>query len=414
VRRAAYGPLLLVLFGQAARALVRHKGRSALTMLGIAIAIAAVVWVVALGRESASRYAALLEGLGDNLVWVEAGARNAAGVRTGAKTATTLTLGDMEAIAREVPLVEKVSPQIDGTVQLVSARSNWTTRSRGISAAYLPIKRFDVARGGVWTDEDLATARNVLVMGETVRKQLFAEDDAVGQVVRVNGQPFTIVGLLAPKGQSAMGQDQDDVVMVPYTTAIKKLRPLGMAWVDDIVCSAVSPEAVVPAAAVITSVTRQRHRIGPSQDDDFNIRHPEDVVNAQLEASETFSRLLIAVASVSLLVGGIGIMNVMLASVTERTREIGVRLAVGATPGAVMLQFLTEALLLSIAGGAAGFGASVAGASLIGRVVGWSLSIPLEAVAVALFVSSSVGVFFGFVPARRAAALDPIEALRTE
>jgi putative ABC transport system permease protein len=414
MRRAAYAPLLLVLAGQAGRSLVRNKGRSALTMLGIAVAIAAVVWVVALGRESASRYAALLEGLGDNLVWVEAGTRNSSGVRTGAKTATTLTLGDMEAIARDVPLVRRVSPQIDGTVQLVSPRSNWTTRSRGIAADYLPIKRFAISRGGTWTEEDLASARNVLVMGETVRAQLFGDDEAVGQTVRMNGQPFTVVGLLVPKGQSATGQDQDDVVMVPYTTAIKKLRPVGMTWVDDIVCSAASPETVAPAAVQIMDVMRERHRIAPGQDDDFNIRHPEDVVNAQLEASETFSRLLIAVASVSLLVGGIGIMNVMLASVTERTREIGVRLAVGATPAAVMLQFLTEAVLLSIAGGAAGFGVSVAGVSIIGRSVGWSLSIPIEAVAVALVVSTTVGVFFGFVPARRAASLDPIDALRAE
>ncbi|HEY8077307.1 MAG TPA: ABC transporter permease, partial [Labilithrix sp.] len=215
MRRALNGPLFVALTEQATRALLRHKGRSALTMLGIAIAIAAVVWVVALGRESASQYAALLEGLGDNLVWVEAGTRNAAGVRTGAKTATTLTVGDMEAIARDVPLVQRVSPQIDGTVQLVSTRSNWTTRSRGISAAYLPIKRFAIARGAAWTDEDLAAARNVLLVGQTVRKQLFGEDEALGQLVRVNGQPFTVVGLLAPKGQSATGQDQDDVVMVP-------------------------------------------------------------------------------------------------------------------------------------------------------------------------------------------------------
>jgi putative ABC transport system permease protein len=187
-----------------------------------------------------------------------------------------------------------------------------------------------------------------------------------------------------------------------------------MTWVDDIVCSAVSPADVGPAAASITQLMRQRHRIGAGQDEDFNIRHPDDVVNAQLEASETFSRLLVAVASVSLLVGGIGIMNVMLASVTERTREIGVRLAVGATPRAIMMQFLTEAILLCLAGGAAGFGVSVAGASVIGRSVGWSLSIPTEAVAVALLVSTSVGVFFGFVPARRAAALDPIDALRAE
>ncbi len=405
---------MLVLFGQAARALLRQKGRSALTTLGIAIAIASVAWVVALGNESAARYAELLRGLGDNLVWLEAGTRNAAGVRTGSKSAPTLTLGDMEAIAREVPLIQRISPQVDATVQIVSEHSNWTTRSRGVAPDYLVIKRFEIASGRGFVEEDISGARPVLLVGRTVRERLFGLEDPIGALVRVNGQPHEIIGLLVPKGQSASGQDQDDQLMVPYTTALKKQRAVGIVWLDDIVCSAASPDAVAPAAEAITRLMRERHRIGPEMEDDFNIRHPEEIVKAQLEASATFSTLLMAVACVSLLVGGIGIMNVMLASVSERTREIGVRLALGATGFAILLQFLSEAVLLSAIGGGLGVLVSVVGASAIGRSLGWTLTIPLEAVAVAIVVSTTVGVVFGYLPARRAARLDPIAALRDE
>jgi putative ABC transport system permease protein len=404
--------LALVLFGQALRSLLRHKGRTSLSAIGIAIAIAAVVWVVALGQEGSARAKALLQDLGDNLVWVEAGSRNVAGVRTGAKSTNTLTLGDAEAISREVGLIQRVSPQIDGSVQIVSARSNWSTRSRGVAPAYLTIKRFGIAAGALFTDEDIGSARNVLVMGQTVRERLFGTESPVGQLVRMNGQPFEVIGLLAPKGQSATGQDQDDVVMVPYSTANRKLRPVGQTWLDDIVCSAVSPEAVAPAVAEITSLMHERHHIQEGQDDDFNIRHPEEVVKAQMAATDTFSTLLFSIASVSLLVGGIGIMNVMLASVTERTREIGVRLAVGATERAVTLQFLVEAVLLCMAGGIIGLIISVAGSSALGRAVGWSLTIPPESFVLAFVFSALVGVVFGYLPARRAARLDPIEALR--
>jgi putative ABC transport system permease protein len=413
-RRASFAILAFVLFGQAARALARHKGRSALTTLGITIAIAAVSWVVALGRESAARYADLLSGLGDNLVWVEAGGRNVAGVRIGTNTSNTLTVADRDAILREVPLIARSSPQVDASVQIVSDKSNWMTRGRGISQDYLPIKRWEIQAGSVFSDDDLAQARNVILLGQTVRERLFGEEDPIGKVVRVNGQVYEVTGLLKAKGQSASGSDQDDTVMLPFTTALRKLRPPGQIWVDDVVCSAISPAAVKPAAEQITTLMRERHRIQPGMDDDFNIRHPEEVVKAQLEASETFSMLLMVVASVSLLVGGIGIMNVMLASVTERTREIGVRLAIGATDSAVLLQFLAESVLLSALGGAAGVLASVLGASMIGRSLGWTLSVPPEAVGVAVVVSTVVGIVFGYLPARRAARLDPIVALRSE
>lgn len=300
-----FAALVLILCGQSLRSLARHKGRTALSAIGIAIAIAAVVWVVALGRAGAERATALLQDLGDNLVWVEAGSRNVAGVRTGAKSTSTLTLGDADAIARDVKQIENISPQIDGTVQLVSARSNWTTRSRGIAPAYLKIKRFALRSGEVFTDEEVGSARNVLLMGETVRAALFGDEDALSQPVR-------------------------------------------------------TPEAV------------------------------------------------------SLLVGGIGIMNVMLASVSERTHEIGVRLAVGATSRAITLQFLVEAVVLSMLGGTVGLAISVAGASALARAVGWSLTIPPESFVVAFAFSAAVGIVFGYIPARRAAQLDPIKALRSD
>ncbi|MBX3232981.1 MAG: ABC transporter permease [Labilithrix sp.] len=414
MKRPHVAVLVLVLWGQAARALFRNKGRSLLTSVGIAVAIAAVAWVVALGDESRARYTLLLHNLGDNLVWVEAGGRNIAGVRTGSKTTTTLTVADMEAIVREVPLIERSSPQVDAQVQIVSERSNWRTYARGVARDYLPIKRWEITAGSVFTEDDVTQARNVILIGETVRKQLFGADDPIGAIVRVNGQVYEVIGLLKPKGQSASGSDMDDTVMVPYTTALTKLRPPGSAYIDDIVSSAVSPEAVVPATNAIVALMRERHRIAEGMDDDFNIRHPEDIVKAQLEASETFANLITAVALIALLVGGIGVMNVMLASVSERTREIGVRLAHGATEFAILLQFLTESVLLAAFGGALGIGLSVLGASAIGHAVGWSLAIPADAVVLAMGVSAAVGVLFGFVPARRAARLDPIVALRAE
>jgi putative ABC transport system permease protein len=406
--------MALVLVLQALRSLARHKGRTMLSAVGIAIAVAAVVWVVALGRAGQDRAAALLLGLGDNLVWVEAGSRTVSGVRTGSKSTPTLTLDDVAAIQREVPQIDRISPQVDGSVTLVSAHSNWTSRSRGVSPDYLLVKRFEVQSGAVFGEEDVSAARNVLLMGQTVSQALFGAESPVGELVRMNGQPYEVIGLLAPKGQSATGQDQDDVVMLPYTTAVRKLRPPGQAYLDDIVCSATSPQAIAEAVTAITALLRERHRIRPDAEDDFNIRHPEEVVKAQMAANETFSTLLLSIASVALLVGGIGVMNMMLASVSERTREIGVRLAVGATTTAITTQFLLEAILLSILGGALGMVVSLAGASLIGKAVGWALPIPFESFAFALAVSSAVGVVFGYLPARRASRLDPIEALRSD
>ncbi|MFI5298162.1 MAG: ABC transporter permease [Polyangiales bacterium] len=403
-----------VLVREAVRAVLRHTSRSALAVLGITIGIAAVVWVVAIGRAGAQRSEEQLRALGDNLVWVEAGSRNVAGVRTGTHGTTSLTLEDANAIRDEVSRIMLVSPQIDGSGVLISSERNWAARYRGIAPSYLAIKRWEIAEGNAFTDDDVDHAAAVCLIGQTVRDKLFGKADAVGELVRIGINSFEVVGVLAPKGQTATGQDQDDTVMLPYTTVQKRLRGRGYEWLDDIMRSADSASGVAVAAAQISALLRERHQIRSDADDDFNIRHPEEIIKAQLEAAETYARLLIAIAAVALLVGGIGVMNVMLASVAERTREIGLRRAVGAQQGAVQVQFITEAIVLTGFGGLLGIGISLAGAVALERLLGWPMPIPPQAFVLALSFSIGVGVTFGFYPAWRASRLDPIEALRSE
>jgi putative ABC transport system permease protein len=405
--------LIVLVFG-AVRAVLRHKMRSGLTSLGLTIGVAAVVWVVAIGRAGSARAEAQLHDLGDNLVWVEAGSRAVNGMRTGPRGTDTLTVGDMEAIRAGVPLIKSVSPNIDGTVFVIHGSHNWTTRYRGVSGDYLDIKRWQIAEGARFTEDEENRAANVVLIGATVKAQLFGEEHAVGETIRVGLQPYEVVGVLAAKGQSGSGQDQDDTVMFPFRTALRKLHPKSVTWLDDILCSAESPEAVEPAVAQIQEILRQRHHIGPGEDDDFNIRRPEEVIKAQLQTSQTFSLLLTCIASVALLVGGVGVMNVMLASVAERTREVGVRLAVGATPFAVQLQFLIEAVVLCLFGGMAGVALSIVGEYVLQRILKWPLSVAPEALVLAVSFSAAVGVVFGFYPAWRASQLDPIEALRRD
>jgi putative ABC transport system permease protein len=405
---------VLLLAGEAVRALYRHKLRSALTTLGIMIGIAAVVLVVAVGRAGSAKAEAQLENLGDNLVWVEAGSRTVTGLRSGSRGTNTLTLDDMDAIRQNVDGVKAVSPSIDGRVLVRYQRNNWTTGYRGVDPSYLDIKKWSVAEGAPFSDQDNENASSVCILGQTVRTRLFGDGPAVGQEIYIAAQPFLVVGVLAPKGQSAMGTDQDDTMMMPYGAAQKKIRGKGLTWLDDILCSAESTDAVGPVADQITDLLRQRHRIAAGQDDDFNIRRPEEVIKAQIQTNQTFSLLLFTIASVSMLVGGIGIMNVMLASVAERTKEIGLRLAVGASEGAVQLQFLTEAVVLSLFGGLLGVGASLGGSMGFERFLGWPMPIPMQAVGLAIAFSAAIGVFFGFYPAYRAAKLDPIVALHQE
>ena len=394
------------------RALLRNKMRSLLTVLGITIGIAAVICVVAIGTAGQAQVARQLGNLGDNYVWIEAGGRNVNGVETGAHTTPTLTVGDAMAIKSQVSLIRLVSPNLAASAQLVYGNQNWNTAWRGVSPAYFDIKRWYPQAGAIFSEEDVANAAGVCVIGKTVRDQLFGAENPVGKVIRLGKLPCKVVAILEPKGLSLSGQDQDDQVILPYTTAQKKLK--GTIWLDDIVGSAVSQGAVKLAGEQAAAVLRDRHHLSPGEADDFSIRNPEDLIQAEMATSRSLAMLLIAVASVSLVVGGIGIMNVMLVSVTERTREIGVRLAVGATEEAIQFQFLGESVMLSLVGGGAGVLTGIIGSYVIGNVLGWAMEISPLSIAEAVAFSVTVGLFFGFYPARKASMLNPAEALRYE
>src|SRR5467141_891585 len=393
-------------------ALLRNKMRSVLTVLGITIGIAAVICVVAIGKAGQARVQQQLNNLGDNFVWIEAGGRAINGVRTGTHDTKTLVMADAIALKNQVSLIKSVSPNVDDPVQVVYGNQNWHTSYCGVSPEYFDIKRWYVDQGAIFSQDDVDRSADVCTIGRTVREQLFGVEDPIGKVIRVNNLPCKVVATLHPKGLSLDGKDQDDTIILPYTMAQKKLK--GITWLDDILCSAVSQDAVKIAGQEATAVLRDRHHLRPEEGDDFNIRNPEDIIQAQLEASKTLTILLIAIASVSLIVGGIGIMNVMLVSVTERTREIGVRVAVGATEEAIQLQFLGEAIMLSLVGGTAGVLFGILGSYLVGQTLHWQTEMSLESVAVAAFFAIAVGVFFGYYPARKASLLDPIEALRYE
>ena len=401
-----------VLLQSALVALLRNKMRSVLTVLGITIGIAAVICVVAIGKAGQAQVEQQLNNLGDNFVWIEAGGRAVNGVRTGTHGTKTLTFADAVAIKNQISLIKSVSPNVDGPVQIIYGNQNWFTGFRGVTPEYFDIKRWYVDQGAAFSQDDVDRAADVCAIGRTVRDQLFGVEDPIGKVMRVKDLPCKVVATLHPKGLSVSGQDQDDTILMPYTTAQKKIK--GTTWLDDILCSAVSQAAVKVAGQEAAAVLRDRHHLRAEEEDDFNIRNPEDIIQAQLEASRTLTVLLIAVASISLVVGGIGIMNVMLVSVTERTREIGVRVAVGATEEAIQLQFLGESVMLSLVGGAAGVLFGVVGSYLVGQTLRWPMQMSLESVVIAAVFSIAVGVFFGYYPARKASLLDPIEALRYE
>jgi putative ABC transport system permease protein len=396
------------------RALARNKVRSGLAMLGIAVAVAIVITVIALGRASIAASEAELDKLGDNLVWVEAGSRNAAGVRTGSHGMTTLTARDADAIRQEIALIRDVSENVDGGFQVVSREHNWQTRWRGVAPSYQEIKRWDIALGRFFDDDQTEHAARVIVIGETVRRELFPGSDPIGEIVRIRGLGFEVIGVLAPKGPSATGQDQDDTVMMPWTTAMKRIVGKDQTWLDDILCSARSTDAIAPATAQIEELLRQRHHLEPGAEDDFNIRHPEELLQARIKTSKTLRLLLLALAGIAMVVGGIGVMNVMLASVSQRITEIGLRSAIGARPAAIQLQFLGEAVALSLLGGALGVGLGEVSGYIFEDKLGWQLAMSPGISAIAVGVSVVAGVVFGLYPAVRAARVDPIVALRTE
>ena len=412
------GPVFTIplnLFGrEAVKSLARNKLRSALSAIGITIGIAAVVCVVAIGTAGSLQAEQQLRNLGDNLIWIEAGSRNINGVRSGSHGMSSLTMGDAEAISSSVPYIKSVSPNVDGTVLAASGNRNWTTHYRGVTPEFLDIRRWKLAEGAPFTGSDVRHAANLCLVGQTVRQELFGPGEGVGKDIRINNQIFRVVGVLEPKGQSATGQDQDDAIILPYTTVQKKLRGKGFTWLDDIMCSADSLDDAGPAISQISALLRERHHILPGMQDDFNIRHPEEVIKAQIAAKRTLTLFLVSIASIALLVGGIGIMNVMLVSVSERTREIGIRLAIGATTRAIQIQFLGEAVMLSLFGGLLGVFLGAAASFIIGHTVGWPMSIPAEALIVAPLFAAATGIFFGVYPAWRATQLDPITALRRE
>jgi putative ABC transport system permease protein len=400
------------LFRMAAGSIVKNKMRTMLTMLGIVIGVGAVIIMVAIGNGAQTQIKNQIGNLGTNLIVVTAGSSAAGGASQGAQSFNRLKVEDVEKIRSQATLLAGVSPVIVTRTQLVAPTGNWRTEVNGVSTDYLSIRNWNVASGDAFTDEDVSAKRNVVLIGATVAKNLFADADAVGAEIRIGKSPFTIIGVLASKGQTATGSDQDDVVIIPYTTAQTRLS--GFSFLGQILASANSPDVLPAAQEEVKTIMRDAHGLAGGMPDDFTVRDQTAIAQAATSTSSVMTSLLAAIASVSLVVGGIGIMNIMLVSVTERTREIGIRMAVGARGGDVMLQFLVESVVMCLVGGLIGLGVGAGGASLVGRFTGWSVSTPASAVLLAVGFSAAVGIFFGFYPARKAAALDPIQALRFE
>lgn len=398
--------------GVALDALRENKMRSLLTALGIIIGVAAVISTVAIGQGASEQVQEQIRNLGDNIVFIAAGSVSTAGVRMGSQATKTLTLGDAQAILQQVSTISRVSPGVGAGAQVVYGNQNWFTRVRGVSPEYMQIRRWPVENGGNFSQRDIDVAANVCLVGKTVVQQLFGDQDPVGKIVRVQNIPFRVIGVPASKGQSPFGQDEDDALIMPYTTVQKKIS--GIDWLQYIMASANSPSDMDLAQKQIAVLLRQRHHLRPAEEDDFIIRSPMDLAQAQVQTSRILTLLLASIASVSLLVGGIGIMNIMLVSVTERTREIGLRMAVGATKKAIELQFLCEALVLSMIGGMLGILVGMTSSYVISHIFQWTTLLSTYSVAIAVFFSAGVGIFFGFWPARKAARLDPVEALRYE
>jgi putative ABC transport system permease protein len=405
---------LFLTFKVALRALGRNKLRSSLTMLGIIIGVGAVIAMVGIGQGASSSIQSQIANLGDNMLFVQSGSMNTGGMRGGAGSTNTLTPEDADAIERECPSVRAVSPGVRANGQLVFGNQNWVASSgiQGTNEKFPDIRRWPLASGEFFSEGDVRTANRVCVIGKTVADNLFAGTDPIAQTLRIRNLPFRVIGVLSVKGQNQYGQDQDDTVIVPYTTAQKKM--LSISYINQVMVSAVSPVATFTAEKQITELLRQRHRLGPNQENDFFVRNLTDVADAADQSSKIMTNLLASIAGVSLLVGGIGIMNIMLVSVTERTREIGIRMAIGARSGVIRRQFLIESITLSVVGGIIGVAVGVGASIIISKTLNWpTLVSPVSIIASVVF-SVFVGVAFGYYPARKAAALDPIDALRYE
>jgi len=399
----------------AIKALQSNKMRSALTMLGVIIGVAAVIAMLAVGTGASQRIADQIQSMGSNLLIILPGSITSGGVRMGAGAQPTLTLRDADAIKKECSAVIYVAPVLGGAAQVVNGHTNWSTGIQGTTADMLSVRDWPLSSGRAFTDPDIRSATKVCLLGQTVVDNLFGAEDPVGQVVRIKNIPFKVVGVLAVKGQSAVGQDQDDTVFIPVTTAQKRLFGTSFpGMVRTIMVEARSLEEMDAAQQQIEGLLRQRHHLSQKQDDDFTVRNLTQFLETAEQSSRVMTLLLGAIASVSLLVGGIGIMNIMLVSVTERTREIGIRMAVGAKTKAIRRQFIAEALTLSMMGGIAGTVGGVAVSKIISALAGWSTVISPFSIILAFGFSAMVGIFFGYYPAYKASLLDPIMALRYE
>ena len=399
-------------FNVALRALRRNKLRSVLTALGIIIGVGAVIAMVGIGNGAKAQVEAQIASLGQNVILIFSGSTTSSGIRTGWGGAGTLKIEDAEAIRREVPGVIGVSEEVVSTTQVAAGNQNWFTRIYGESADYFDIRQWPLADGAPFTSQDVRSANKVCVIGGTTATQIYGNENPIGQILRIKEVPFTITGVLMPKGLSTQGVDQDDIVIMPYTSAMK--RVIGGTTLRNINVQVGDPQQLEAAQQQIISLLRQRHNIRPGRDDDFTVRNQQEIAQAATATSRVMTLLLGAIAGVSLLVGGIGIMNIMLVSVTERTREIGVRMAVGAHGSDILTQFLIEAVTLSSVGGLIGIVCGIGASKILSAYASWPTLISISSIAIAFLFSAAVGIFFGFYPARKAAALDPIEALRYE
>jgi putative ABC transport system permease protein len=401
-----------VLVKVAADSILKNKMRSALTMLGVIIGVGSVILMVAVGAGARSRIQEQVEKLGTNMIVVTAGAGSQGGVSQGARSFNRLTLDDADKLRRESALLTAVSPVVVAPAQAVGGQGNWRTAINGVAVDYQVIRDWAVSAGRFFDPDDVRANRKVAVLGRTVAEALYPDQDPVGQEIRLRDVPFEIVGVLAGKGQTATGSDQDDVILAPYTTV--QVRLAGRSFIAQILAGTASRGDIPAAEADVRAVLRESHRLSPGEGDDFTVRDQADLAEAATATTEVMTVLLAAIAGISLLVGGIGIMNIMLVSVTERTREVGIRLAIGARGSDVLTQFLVESTVMSLFGGLLGVALGFLSAKLLSQLTGWSTVVSPAAVAVALGFSAAVGIFFGFYPARQAAALDPIEALRYE
>ncbi len=397
------------------RALWVNKMRSALTMLGIIIGVGAVIAMVAVGSGASRKISEQISSMGSNLLIILPGSTSAGGVRMGAGSQPTLSMGDADAILKECPAVSEVAPTLGGVAQIIYGHMNWSTGVVGTTPGMLAVRDWELSGGRPFTQQDVKSATKVALLGQTVVENLFGDQNPVGQTIRIKNVPFTVIGVLAEKGQSAQGQDQDDTVMIPVTTAQKKLFGTQFpGMVRIIMVKAKSADDLSAAEKQITELLKQRHHIGQRQDNDFTVRNLTQITQAAEQSSKIMTLLLGAIASVSLLVGGIGIMNIMLVSVTERTREIGIRMAIGAKTWDIRLQFIIEALTLSLIGGVMGIVIGVSTAVILSSVSGWPTVVSVLSVLLAFSFSGFIGIFFGFYPAYKASLLNPIDALRYE